>query len=251
MIARKQKSVSTVFNKSSLNKILNENTPFAIREAYCYFRTKLMFTGKGEICPVFVFTSGNAGEGKTLTTINSAITFAELRKKTLIIDGDMRNPSFDYYFNLRGAHGLSEYLAGIDESVSIHKAKTENLFVLTAGTLPPNPSELLASSRLQLLLEKIRAEYDYVFIDTPPAGIVSDALALAQHCTGYVIVSQCGATRLSELQAVIRVIEQVGGCVSGVVLNDSLGKGNGTYNSKNYRRRNAYYHRNDNSADEK
>ncbi|MBQ7255952.1 MAG: CpsD/CapB family tyrosine-protein kinase [Oscillospiraceae bacterium] len=243
MLQKKKDSVSTVFNANSRQKILNENTPFAIREAYRYFRTKLIFTGKGEQCPVFAFTSANAGDGKTITTINTAISFSELNKRTLIIDADMRNPSIGRYFSVKKKSGLSEYLAGIDESAALSETGIQNLTVLTAGAVPPNPAELLASQKLQTLIERARTEFDCVFIDTPPAGIVADALSLAQYCTGYVVVVQNGATRLTELQAVLRDIAQLGGDVCGVLMNDALGKGTGIRYTKSYRRRSdSYYH---------
>ena len=241
MSNKKSGSASAVDSKSK-RMILNGETSFAVREAYHYFRTKLLFTGKGEDCPVFAFTSANAGDGKTLTTINTAISFAELNKRVLIIDADMRNPSVARYLSMKGDHGLSEQLAGIDEKLTLRKTDAENLLVLAAGALPPNPAELLASKRLQTLIESLRAEFDYIFIDTPPAGVVADALALAPCCTGYVIVVQTGTTHTQELQSVVHDIEQIGGDVAGVVLNDVRGKGQEVRKPGYYKKGKSYYY---------
>ena len=173
-------NLGTVFDKNSRNKILGEKTPFAIREMYNTIRTRLMFTSKGDRCPVYVITSAEPGDGKTLNAINIAITFAEMGKKCLIIDGDMRNPSIHKFFDIRRENGLSEVLAGIAETVNVRKTKYENLFLLPAGGIPPRPGELLGSEKLKELMGFVREHFDYVFIDTPPAGLVSDASLLAE-----------------------------------------------------------------------
>lgn len=235
-------AVSSVFCPESLQKLLGEDTPFAIREAYNYFRAKLTFAGKGEKCPVFVFTSANAGDGKTLTTINAAISFAALKKRTLIIDADQRNPSVHRYLQVKNARGLSEYLAGIIETPEILDTGVDCLRFLPAGMIPPNPAELLGLPRLVELLAALREEYDFIFVDTPPIGLVSDAVAFTSVCTGYVLVVQSGVTNIAELREAVNDIRGVSGTVAGVVLNDISGKTHFGAGSKEYRR-NVYYYR--------
>ena len=245
MIRKKKGSVSTMFREDSLKRMLGEDTPFVIREAYNYFRAKLMFTGKGAKCPVFVFTSANAGDGKTLTTINTALSFAALKKRTLVIDADLRNPSVHRYFQKQNVHGLSEYLAGIIDAPGIIDTDAEGLQLLPAGMIPPNPTELLGLPRLGEMLQQLAEKYDVIFIDTPPIGLVSDAVSFTSVCSGYVLVVQSGVTRKQELREAIENIRAVGGSVSGVVMNDVSGKTHHETGSKEYRR-NMYYYRYEN-----
>lgn len=217
------KSVSTVFSPENTKRLLSKESPFAIREAYNAFRARLMFFKSGDECPVFVFSSVNSGEGKTMTTINLAISFAEAGKRTVIIDADMRNPSVHRYFSLKGDPGFSEYLAGIQEEALIRDTDRENLFVISAGQIPPNPAELLISERAGALLASLKEKFDYIFIDTPPVGMVADAMMLAAECTGYIMVVRNGTTRVADLKAVQRNLEEVGGKVAGIVTNDISG----------------------------
>lgn len=241
MIRKKRGSVSTTFREDSIKKLLNEDSPFATREAYNYFRAKLMFTGKGAKCPVFAFTSANAGDGKTLTTINTAISFAALKKRTLVIDADLRNPSVHRYFMKKNLHGLSEYLAGIIETPGVLDTEIEGLRVLPAGMIPPNPTELLGLPRLAELLHTLAEQFDVIFIDTPPIGLVSDAVSFTAVSTGFVFVVQSGVTRVPELREAIGEIREVGGSVAGVVMNDVFGKTRFNIGSKEYRRNRYYY----------
>ena len=140
------------FSRNDQKKMLAADTPFVIKEAYNTIRTSLLFTQKGESCPVFVVTSPDANNGKTINTINLAISFAQMGKRTLIIDSDMRNPTVHRMFNIPVTNGLSEILAGLTDNITVSKTNVENLSILSSGKIPPNPAELLASSRMDLLL---------------------------------------------------------------------------------------------------
>ena len=239
------RSVSTVFSPENVKRLLSKDSPFAIREAYNAFRARLMFIKCGDDCPVFVLSSVNSGEGKTMTTVNLAISFAEAGKRTVIIDADMRNPSVHRYFSLKVNPGVSEYLAGIQQELTIRDTDRENLFVISAGQIPPNPAELLISKRAGEMLAALKKQFDYIFIDTPPVGMVADAMMLAAECTGYIMVVRNGATRVADMRAAKQNLEEVGGKIAGIVTNDISGVTNRRnadyYYRKRYGKRSGYY----------
>ncbi|MBR2902738.1 MAG: CpsD/CapB family tyrosine-protein kinase [Clostridia bacterium] len=226
-------SVSSRFVKDSCTKLLGDTTPFAVQEAYKVIRTRLSFTSKGEKCPIYVITSSSPGEGKTLTSLNIAISFSEIGKKVLLIDGDMRNPTCHKFLDTRRENGLSELLAGISETVNVRKTKYDNLFFMAAGSIPPNPAELLASSKMNDLIHFLKEHFDYILMDTPPIGIVTDASLLSDAATGFIIVAKSNASRVPEVQAAVGAIRAVGGRICGFVLNGIGGKGSEYYKSGN------------------
>ena len=153
---RRKLAENNGFSKSDPKKILCQNSPFAVKEAYNAIRTNLLFTQQGEKCPIFVVTSPTANNGKTINSINLAVSFAQMGKRTLLIDADMRNPTIHRMFSISVKNGLSEILAGLTDNISVSKTDVENLSVLTAGKIPPNPAELLSSARMDKLLEFVK-----------------------------------------------------------------------------------------------
>lgn len=230
------------FRRSDVQKLLNEDSPFQVKETYNSIRTKVLFSGKGERCPVFAVTSSMPNDGKTINCINMAISFAMLGKRTLLIDADMRNPTIYRYFGIRYKNGLSEVLAGLQEQVDIRQSGVENLSLITSGDIPPNPAELLGLDRLDQLLRQLREEFDYIFIDLPPVEVVTDATILANKVTGFLFVVQAGKSDLGRARHSVDTIRQLGGRIVGVVLNDLNGKTRGY--SKNYGTyKGGYYYR--------
>ena len=200
---------------------LNQDSPFAIKEAYNSIRTKLIFTGKGEKCPIFAVTSPMAGDGKSTNAVGLAVSIATAEQRVLLIDADMRKPSVHHYFNLDSRRsGLSEILAGLTTEIKLSTTDNPNLSVLTAGQIPPNPAELLGSKQLDVLLDYVRQYFDYIIIDMPPANIVTDASIIAEKITGYVLVVQSGKTHQQELKDAIQQLKDVNGNIVGVILND-------------------------------
>lgn len=228
-------SKSSVFDKKTLKKILNNKSPFAVKESYGAIRTQLMFSKKDEKCPVFAVTSMTAGDGKSLNCVNIAISFANLNKRVLIIDGDMRNPTIHKMFSLPCSNGLSEILAGFSDSINFKATNVENLTILSAGELPPNPAELLNSEQFDKMLKLVCEHFDYVFIDTPPIGMVIDATILAQKVTGFVVMVRPGYTDIRDLKGGVETLKTLGSNICGFVCNDSDGKlraGNGVYSER-------------------
>lgn len=252
MLLRKKRLTAPQSHAAAKQRMLSPSSPFAIREAYNSIRAKLIFTGRGEKCPVFAITSAMMHDGKTTNAVNLAISIASTTKKVLLIDGDMRKPTVHRYFGLENKNGLSEILAGLTNEVKIRKTDVENLHVLTSGQVPPNPAELFGSKQMDNLLDYVKEFFDYVLIDTPPVNLVSDAAILAEKITGYVFVVQSGKNHYYELSYALDTIQQMNGNVVGIVLNDVNGKAashyggyRSTYYSKNYYRRsysrNYYY----------
>lgn len=217
---RRKLAENNGFSKSEPKKILCQNSPFAVKEAYNAIRTNLLFTQQGEKCPIFVVTSPTANNGKTINSINLAVSFAQMGKRTLLIDADMRNPTIHRMFSISVKNGLSEILAGLTDNISVSKTDVENLSVLTAGKIPPNPAELLSSARMDKLLEFVKEHYDCVFIDTPPINLVTDSTIFAQKVTGYIVIVKTDTTNTHDVKTTVTNIEQIDGNILGFILND-------------------------------
>ena len=217
---RRKLAENNGFSKSDPKKILCQNSPFAVKEAYNAIRTNLLFTQQGEKCPIFVVTSPTANNGKTINSINLAVSFAQMGKRTLLIDADMRNPTIHRMFSISVKNGLSEILAGLTDNISVSKTDVENLSVLTAGKIPPNPAELLSSARMDKLLEFVKEHYDCVFIDTPPINLVTDSTIFAQKVTGYIVIVKTNTTNTHDVKTTVTNIEQIDGNILGFILND-------------------------------
>ena len=246
MLFRKRRLTTPKTTADAKQRMLSPTSPFAIREAYNAVRTKLLFTGRGEKCPVFAVTSAMMHDGKTTNAVNLAISVANAAKKVLLIDGDMRKPTVHRYFGLENKNGLSEILAGLTNEVKIRNTGIENLHVLTSGQIPPNPAELFGSKQMDTLLEYVKGFFDYVIIDTPPINVVTDTAIIAEKITGYVFVVQSGKNRSNEISYALNTLQQMNGNVVGFILNDISGKSSSHYGSYRYGKNaygNSYYRR--------
>lgn len=217
---RKKLAENNGFSKSDQKKILCTDSSFAVKEAYNAIRTNLLFTQQGEKCPIFVVTSPTANNGKTINSINLAVSFAQMGKRTLLIDSDMRNPTIHRIFSIPVKNGLSEILAGLTDNISVSKTDIENLSVLTAGKIPPNPAELLSSARMDKLLDFVKDHYDCVFVDTPPINLVTDSTVFAQKITGYILVIKTDTTNTHDVKTMVNSLQQIDANILGFVLND-------------------------------
>jgi capsular exopolysaccharide synthesis family protein len=164
---------------------------------------------------------------------------ANNKKKVLIIDADLRCPVMHRIFNISNEIGLSEYLAGIQKEdkpgdhAQIVKSRYDNLSILPAGHIPPNPAELLASRRMSDLLETLSKTFDYIMIDTPPIAIMTDAAVLSEAVQGYILVVRAGKTSMGALQNVVLHLQQLGANLLGFLLND-LNVKTGSYKYSRY-----------------
>lgn len=203
--------------------LLNEDTAFAVVEAYKTARTNIIFslgtTTKG--CKRIIVTSANPGEGKTTTTLNLAIAFAQMDAKVLVIDGDLRKPRVYRHLQLERKGGLSDILCDlIDVKDAIHHCKDYGIDCITSGQIPPNPAELLASDVMGELLDKLSEHYDYIFIDTPPVTIVTEATVMAKFVNGVVVVARQNYTIHESLAKARENLLFANAKILGYILND-------------------------------
>ena len=209
---------------ADVRRTLHEHLEFTAKEQYKLLRTNLSFTIPAEIkCPIIGLTSANRGEGKSTTAINLSYVLAENGKRVLLIDGDMRVPSIAKKMELAAAPGLSNLLMeqeSLDLSV-FRSSVLSNWYIVPSGELPPNPSELLGSRRMENLLNALSEKFDYIVIDLPPVNLVSDALAISKLITGMIVVVKEDHTEKRELEQCYRQLSLSNVKVLGCVLNNA------------------------------
>ncbi len=218
--------------------IVNENTPFSITEAFRTAYTNILYLPIEGKSRKIAFTSAVSGEGKTYISINAAITLAQNGdgKKILLIDADMRKPRIANLLGLdNSSNGLSEYLAGVNETPNIISTDVPNLSVLLSGQQSMNPIGLLNSRRMQELISVLEKEYSYIIIDTPPVNIVSDAVIIGKVVDGYIVVTRAEISDVNNIGDAIDTIKQAGVNIFGFILTDLDPKGKSSKKSSYYR----------------
>lgn len=188
--------------------VIDDNGKFAIIEGYKIARTNLMFSIAASESKFVSVTSWSKGEGKSTATTNMAISLSKMGKKVLLIDADLRKPNVHNLLNLSNEKGFSEVLGKFEDlDQVIQQEVLPCLDVITSGAIPPNPSELLGSPQLKKIFEILDERYDYVLIDTPPLGIVTDALMLKDQIAGYVIVIRERSTKHGDIEKIVQKIK--------------------------------------------
>lgn len=232
--------------------LFGKNINFAASEAYKLLRTKLQFSFADEgASRVIGLSSALSGEGKSLSAVNLAYTLSQLEKKVILIDCDMRRPTLSEKLGIRRLPGLSGYLTGqhtLEEMVQNCNIKNEETAfqVITAGQNPPNPIELLSSDKMTKFLKLLRSKYDYIILDLPPVGEVSDAMAVAKETDGMLLVVRQNYCDRVMLKDAVRQFQFINTKILGVVYNcttESTGRYGKGYYKRYYRRyyRNNYY----------
>lgn len=209
---------------------------FFTQEAFKTLRTNLQFCGQ-DICTV-VITSCNENEGKTTITLQLAKSLAELNKRVLVIDADMRKSVMaGRNTTAENPAGLSEVLTGLTSvKECLYQTQYENLSIMFAGKYPPNPVELLSGQYFEELLKAAKESYDYVLIDVPPLGSVIDAAVVAAKCDGTILVISDNQVRYRQAIEVIEQLRKSGSKILGVVRNN-IKKKDGGYYKKYYKNR--------------
>lgn len=188
--------------------VLTSDSKFAIVEGYKIARTNLVFSLTAQDSNCVAVTSWSKGEGKSTATVNLSISFAKMGKRVLLIDTDLRRPNLHNLLKLKNETGVSDIIGQFgDFQSAVHRDVITNLDVLTSGAIPPNPSELLASPFFAELLEKAKEEYDYVILDTPPLGVVTDTLLLKDHVGGYVLVVRERITSHGDIERALQSVK--------------------------------------------
>lgn len=232
-------------NKSKEQIVVKYGSRSAINEMFRALRTNLNFISQNKEHKVIMATSSISGEGKTFVTLNLGIALALSGKKVITIGMDLRKPKLATYLNSAGSKGLTNYLIGQNslEEITNQFDQTENLFYITSGPIPPNPAELLASDAMKQMMIRLAEEYDYVLLDTPPIGLVSDALLLRPYIDNILVVVRQNVTRkgmLKDMETMYqnKELEKASIVFNGVKRNRGrYGYGGGYY----YGNKNSYY----------
>lgn len=190
-----------------------------LEEYYNAIRTNIQFSGRN--LKVITLTSAQSGEGKSTTATNLAISFAKAGFRTLLIDADTRNSVMSGTFKSKERYdGLTSYLSGNAElSDVVCDTTVDNLMVIPAGQVPPNPTSLIQNDNFKSMIETVRGLYDYVIIDTPPLGLVIDAAILAHHSDASLLVVKAGADKRRTVTKLKEQLEQSDSVFLGVILN--------------------------------
>ena len=237
--------------------LIGSNLSFVATEAYKRLRTKLQFAFSDESTSrVIALSSALSGEGKSLTAVNLAYTLAQLNKRVIILDCDMRRPTLAEKMGLNKKPGLSEYLTGQHELKDViqcyGKAGGEVVFhVISAGENPPNPVEMLSSLRMERLLGCLRGAYDYIVLDLPPVTEVTDAMAIAPKADGMLLVVRQNYCDRIVLNETVQQFDFINAKILGVVFN-CTGEHGGKYYGKGYYKRyytRSYYKRSAQNSD--
>jgi capsular exopolysaccharide synthesis family protein len=207
----------------------------AIAEAFRKLRTNLQFLEVDNPPRVILITSSMPHEGKSTTALNIALALAEAEHEVVLVDGDMRRPTVHKHLDLVEQVGFSTVLrGGASLSEALQKTRYPRLTVLTAGTIPPNPSELLGSQAAKKLLTEMRAQFDYVIVDSSPLLAVTDAAILAAGADGVLIMARFGQTTRDQLAHAVRNIRDVGATILGAVFTMTPTRGSGSYRYNYY-----------------
>ncbi len=227
-----QKKMAAETNRK---RLLNDDTSFDVKEAYKELRTNIMFSLPGDGCKKVLSTSSVAAEGKSTTNVNLAITVAETGAKVLLIDCDLRRPNIARLMSQKGDKGLSNVLINdCTLKSAIVKTKYTNLDVMFSGKIPPNPAELLSSDKMKEVVAELSTQYDYIFFDTPPINLVTDAALISSLADGVIIVSRQYVTERKLLLQAIEKLKFVNAKIIGVVLNDVVSSKAGYGGYKKY-----------------
>ena len=227
---------------SEYGAMLGGHLNFAASEAYKLLRTNLMYALTGEEkdeCRVVGVTSSVRGEGKSTTTLNLAYSIAEAGQFVLVLECDMRLPTLAKRLGIDGSKGISNLLAGLFNGSEVIKRTDlhQNLYVLPAGEIPPNPSELLGSERMKVSLEVLRKDFDYILLDLPPVNAVSDPLIASKLTDGMILVVRQNYSNKRSLAEAVRQLRFVDAKILGFVMtgSDSDAKGSKKYYKKYYK----------------
>jgi receptor protein-tyrosine kinase len=201
----------------------------AASEAYRTLRTNLLYSLVDPPPKVIVLTSPGPGEGKSTTCANLGVALAQAGKDVLIVDCDFRKPVMHKFFGARNLQGVVDVLAGERNLQEVWRQQVEGLKVLPVGTIPPNPAEVLGTQRFTNFLAGVRAEFDYVLVDAPPVGLVSDPAILATQGDGVLLVLDAQNTSKGSVRQAMRSLETVGARVLGTVMNNVKAPRDGYY----------------------
>jgi len=217
-LALKKKNLTSTDSSRKLITAVAPKSP--ISEQYRTVRTNIQYSSIDGEMRVLMVTSSGPGEGKSTTVANLAVTFAQLGKKVLLVDADLRKPTVHHTFSVNNQVGFTTVLT---KQASLEKAVVEtdeqDLYVLTSGPIPPNPAELLSSKSMEQFIEEAKEQFDFVLFDTPPLLAVADPQILANQCDGSILVVYSERTEIDQAKKSKELHENAKGKLLGVLLN--------------------------------
>jgi len=202
--------------------IVDQNPKSSVAEAIRIIRTNLQFSSADKEVKTILVTSSIAGEGKSFISSNLAVAFAQNGKKVLLIDCDLRRGRLHRIFNLENDKGLSNLLiSDIQANFSgyLQKTRIKNLFLLSSGSVPPNPSELLDSKKNETLIELLSNKFDYIIFDGTPVGGLTDSVIMAKYVDKVAIVCAVNFTKVDQLVNTQKTLENIEADIAGVIVN--------------------------------
>ena len=207
-----------------------EKAPKSIdAEAYRSLRSNFEYSSFDDEYRAIVVTSSVPGEGKSTTSGNLALSLAQSGNKVLLVDCDMRKPSIHKKFKISNMSGTAELLLRKESFEDVANCYNENLTIITAGKIPPNPSEMLSSRAMTAFIKEMKKEFKYIILDTPPLQAVTDAQVLSTKVDGVLLVVRAGSTKRDAVLNSVDLIKKVQGKVIGTVLNGVENKKNNYY----------------------
>lgn len=221
------------------------DAPFQFVEAYKSLRTNLEFLSSAGNCKTILITSSVPEEGKTNVAANLAMTIAASGKRVVLVDCDLRKATISRYLRIPRSHaGLTNVITSKDEgalATALVRVKDSGITVLTAGTIPPNPTELLSAPMTEKIFASLQKAFDYVIVDTPPVSLVTDAAVLCRMADGVLLVVRPGVTTIQSAQLSKKNLEAVNAHILGVVMNGYNGKQSGRRDGYSYAYSYSYY----------
>jgi succinoglycan biosynthesis transport protein ExoP len=205
--------------EKSMDQIVRNEPQSAFAESYKSLRTAILLSSAVNPPKNILITSISSGEGKTVTSVNLAMTIAQAEHKVLLVDGDLRKPRIHKIFGTDNSKGLSTYLAGASDTDIIRPTSISNLNVIPSGPIPPNPSELLSSGKMSDLLQRLNERYDIVIWDSAPLLTVTDSLILSKVLDGTIIITRAGETTYEGVSRAIKSLRDIEAHFIGIVIN--------------------------------
>ncbi|MBQ7817917.1 MAG: CpsD/CapB family tyrosine-protein kinase [Oscillospiraceae bacterium] len=201
--------------------LISKEVPFAVEEAYKSLRTNLIFSLPEENCKVVEVTSSLQREGKSITATNLAISLSKNGSRVVLVDCDLRLPTVARKLRIDQKPGLTNLLFGMNKMHEVINHHVSGIDVIPSGDLPPNPSEVLGSQNMKVAIDHLAQHYDYVILDTPPVGVVSDAVILSKYASGVMLVVRAGRTNLENVNNAVETLKMANANILGFVMTDA------------------------------
>lgn len=240
-----KRKTSTTDKADKGTMLLSSKSSFSIQEAYKTLRTNVVFSLPGNDCKCIGITSATRGEGKSTIAVNLSLSLAQLDKRVILIDCDMRLPTIISKLGINAQQGLSDYLAGSISEIPVIRIESRGIDIVPSGTIPPDSTALIDSQQMRDLIVQFKEMYDYVIFDFPPINIVTDAALLSNYMDGYLLIVRNGYSENQLLNEALRQMRFADAKIIGFVYN-GYAEGKKSYKKGKYSKHyNRYYYDSD------